>query len=247
PATDLYPSCYQQTQKKSDEKKTIDVVSNKLATDCTPTRARKETTENASSFSSDPYVGGGNGANTSEKDDIHKCEDAKPSISIASTTSPCTSSCTIYVSTSQGTHSLTGGEQHGGGVINVIIDGQVVQSFPASQTTLSFSYSGTGTKSVQVELIDSVLYDASASKSIKFEASSGTPITIDPVSYIAPPSSVLLTWSGGTGPFSVSVDGSTYCPSVSSRQCSIQFSGAGPAHTITVTGASGSKSIDVNE
>ncbi len=248
PATDLYPSWYQQNKKKAGEKKTIDIISNKLATDCTPSRARKETIENASSFSSDPYVNGGSGANanTSEKDDIHKCDDAKPAITITSTSSPCTTSCTIYAIVAQGTHSLTGGGEHGGGVINVVIDGQVVQSFPANQTTLTFSFNGTGKKSVKVELVDSVLYESSDTTTINFSKAvtpppSSSPPTLDNSGgAITSPHPVLITWSDGTGPFTVTVDGSAYpgCDGISVRECNIILNDGGGTvteRTVTVT------------
>lgn len=255
PATDLYPSWYKAPGKKNGQKQTIDVVSNKLATDCTPSLARKETLENAGSFSSDPYVNGGSGsANTSEKDDVHKCDDVKPRVSITSTSSPCTSSCTIFLSVSSGSHPLTGGGQYGGGIINVSIDGQVVQSFPADQSTLRFSYSGTGKKSVTVSLIDSVLYSATDSTTITFEkSSSGSPVTIltptDGTDF-GGSGSTSVTWSGGNGSFTVRLDGAVVsgCENISGNSCAITFPGpAGTVHNISVSSGSKSSSVTVTE
>ncbi len=222
PAKDMFPAWYLNSQKKTGEKKVIDVVSNKLATDCTPARAKKETVENAGSFSGDPFVNPGANANTSEKDDIHKCDDAKPAITVTNTSSPCTASCTILIAATQGTHSLTGGGQFGGGVINVIIDGQVVQSFPASERSLSFSYSGTGSKAVTVELVDSVLYDATDSATINFAAAStGSSNNITSISAVSDGSgNIDVSWSGGEGPFDVYIDGNKEC-TTSSKSCTV--------------------------
>ncbi len=245
PATDLYPSWYKAPGKKNAEKKTIDIVSNKLATDCTPARARKETSEDANSFSADPFVNGGTqtNANTSEKDDIHKCEDAKPNITISTAPPTCTTSCNIMVTVVSGTHAIAGSGH--GGVVNVIIDGQIVQSFPAStgNMSLSFNYNSTGVKSVMAEIIDSVLYDNSDSSSIEFITGGGGPVS-DPLeidnSGIDPlgpgPANVHLSWSGGDAPFSVVVDGSAVaCADSSDNECDITLLGApGDTHTVEV-------------
>lgn len=237
PAKDLFPSWYQQNKKKTNEKKTIDVVSNKLATDCTPSRARRESVENAGSFSSDQFVNPGSNANTNEKDDIHKCSDAKPSVTITNTSSPCTSSCTIYLAATQGTHPLGGGGQHGGGVINVMIDGQVVQSFPATQTTLSFNYNGTGSKAVTVELIDSVLYDANTTTTIKFSSNSDGDGE-GPVSAISTAlagNDLTVNWTGGEGPFDVSIDDNKICNNVSGQSCTEDVSSYIGSGTVTIS------------
>ncbi len=56
PATDLFPSWYKRST--GNTRQTIDIVSNKLATDCTPPRARKEATNaSANAFSSDRFSG----------------------------------------------------------------------------------------------------------------------------------------------------------------------------------------------
>jgi hypothetical protein len=246
PAKDLYPSWYQQNKAKPGEKKIIDIVSNKLATDCTPARAKKETIENASSFSGDPFVNPGVNANTSEKDDIHKCDDIKPSITITNTSSPCTTNCTIFIAATQGTHSLTGGGQFGGGTINVIIDGQVVQSFPADQRNLTFSYNGVGNKAVTVELVDSVLYDATDSANISFitQSTPSAPISITS-SLSAPPGPFTITWSGGEGPFEVSVDGQKLCDTTE-RSCPVTLSGSsGDVVQIRVKGSKGATNRDL--
>lgn len=245
PATDLFPSWYKAPNKKTGEKKTIDIVSNKLATDCTPARAKKETTEDANSFSGDRFVNPGAGSNTEEKDDVHKCDDAKPTITITSSPSTCTSSCTILVSVGQGTHAIAGGAN--GGVVNVIIDGQVVQSFPASAgaVSLNFSYGGTGSKTVTAEVIDSVLYDSSDATSINFDAgaSASNPLKITSSSTSVNPGNYNVKWTGGSGPFNVTVNGSLECPDEPGRECSVTLSPS-TDYEIIVTGSAGSDTIN---
>src|SRR5690606_7511210 len=80
PSQDIYPGWYQ--KKTGNQKIVIDKISNKLATECTPDLAKQEETGgSASAHNADPFAGG---ANTDEKDDIHKCTDIKPSVTVAS-------------------------------------------------------------------------------------------------------------------------------------------------------------------
>ncbi|MBI5357711.1 transglycosylase domain-containing protein [Candidatus Saccharibacteria bacterium] len=175
PATDLFPSWYK-TKSKSNKSATIDIVSNKLATDCTPARAKKnENNAQANLFSGDKFHGGGGGssASTEEKDDVHKCEDAKPAITLTAPSS-CEGSCTFTATVSQGTHPISSGEFPG--AVNFIVDGQVVHSayVGSSPATVSYSYkvAVSGSKTVKAEVVDSVLYDSSDSRTVTFKSSS---------------------------------------------------------------------------
>lgn len=174
PANDLYPSWYKAKSKTSGNQ-TIDIVSNKLATDCTPGRAKKDANNaNANIFSSDRFVAGG-GTNTTERDDVHRCEDAKPSITLTAPGS-CDNNCTFTATATQGTHPISSDRFRG--TINFLIDGQVVQSFSvdSSPATVSLNYNvavGGGNHNVTAEIVDSVLYDASDSRTINFSPGSG--------------------------------------------------------------------------
>ncbi|HYF96871.1 MAG TPA: transglycosylase domain-containing protein, partial [Patescibacteria group bacterium] len=68
PNTDLFPSWYKKNV--NNKNATIDKVSKKLATDCTPSLARDNVRNaQANQFSGDRFYGGG-GASTEEKDDV---------------------------------------------------------------------------------------------------------------------------------------------------------------------------------
>lgn len=172
PNMDLYPSWYKPKTKTSGTKRTIDIVSNKLATDCTPTRARKDLTEaTADMFSGDTFQGT-NAANAEEKDNIHNCSDVKPSANFVTVPDPCEDSCTFVVDISPGTHALS--SEQFPGTVNFIIDGQVVTSFSVTgATTLSIPYTvsvSNGEHTVTIEVIDSVLYDSNDSRTITFSS-----------------------------------------------------------------------------
>lgn len=171
PSTDLFPGWYEQRQRASNVKRTIDIVSNKIATECTPPRAQKEVNDtDANSFSGDTFVNPGAGANSQEKDDIHKCDDIKPSVRL--TVTPIDEDDKTYrirADVTQGTHPLSSSRFPG--TLNITIDGQVLSggSFSISSSgvkSLTYTANFTGTKTVTAEIIDSVLYDSTDTATI---------------------------------------------------------------------------------
>lgn len=81
---ELYPSWYNKSQSQSSEKIVFDRVSKKRATDCTPEGAKIEIsvtsitdpiTKKQTYFASDGY-------DAKNEDDVHKCSDAQPSVSL---------------------------------------------------------------------------------------------------------------------------------------------------------------------
>lgn len=170
PSTDLFPSWYKKPNTNSNQK--IDKVSNKLATECTPERAiQTGANANSSQFSVDKFVGGG-GANTNDKDDVHKCNDTKPRVSISSRNVTCLSSgCTLSARVTAGTHPISSSKFPG--QLNFIVDGQNVGTKQiGGPGTYSITYKPTfsGTKQLRVEVIDSVLYDGSDTTNVTGES-----------------------------------------------------------------------------
>ncbi len=176
PATDLFPSWYIKPGGTSNKEKIIkDKVSDKRATDCTPPLALEEVVQgDATSFSSDPFYD--SATNTQEQDDIHKCDDLKPSVSL-SVTQVSPGKYSIEATVGTGTHPIS--SEKFSGQLNVTIDGQAI---PAG----SIQIAGPGiykidytsiydtTKTVSAEVIDSVLYTSLDARDVKF--------TIAPVS-----------------------------------------------------------------
>lgn len=165
PANDIYPSWYKSSAKATGDQ-VIDKVSGKLATNCTPERAKdKASNALANQFSVDKFVTGGAGSssNASEQDDVHKCDDVKPSISMNLASAG--SSYNLSVNVTQGTHPITSDKFKG--VVNYIVDGQTVKSIeidgPGSGLA-AFTYTPdfTGTKNIYAQVIDSVLYDGNS-------------------------------------------------------------------------------------
>ncbi len=230
-ATDLYPSWYRQPGKATGSNQNIDVVSNKLATECTPQRAIKVVNNaDSNTFSVDKFVKGGGGS-TTESDDIHKCDDAKPTITLNNNDFTCASSgCAISAIVTAGTHPLS--SEQFAGTVSFLIDGQIVNTQNISSAgTISFNYTPdfSGTKSLSVQVIDSVLYDATDSTTITASGGGGGPSTGTPLTITSAKStgaaSAKVSWSGGTSTVSIYRVGSP-----------APLCAAGPDSSCTITG-----------
>jgi len=195
PSTDIFPSWYK-PKAASSQTASIDKVSNKAATACTPPLAVQTIggSTAVNSFSIDPFYppGGSNSnasgtANTANSDDVHSCSDSPPSVSIAisdngtppsgSTGNTCTGSCTITAAISQGTHPFDDPQYpQYPGTVTFSVNGQEVKTITtASGGPYSFQYTATssGSGTVSVQVTDSVLYSASDQATVTFSTSGG--------------------------------------------------------------------------
>ncbi|HLC92061.1 MAG TPA: transglycosylase domain-containing protein [Candidatus Saccharimonadales bacterium] len=235
PTNDLFPSWYQAPAKVGNA--TIDKVSNKLATSCTPNLAKEQTKGgDASTFSVDVFLNGGvsgGTANTNANDDVHQCSDSPPNVASffidgedasQGGTVVCTGTCVVTSTVSAGTHPLNDPSRgQFPGTVNLIVNGQVAQSKQVSDSpsTVQFTISGSGSQSVTIQVIDSVLYTGASSQATVSFASTG------PQAFSANKSGAQTSflWSGGSSPFTVyksngtAVGGS--CNSTNSHSCSV--------------------------
>lgn len=159
--TDLYPSWYR-SRDIDRSRRTIDIVSEKLATDCTPERARQEVTEsNANQFSSDDYVD--NGANLEEEDDVHSCDDRMPSISL-NVNQLSDGRYDISANVRNGTHPISSSRFQG--KVEFRIGGNTIRSMQidGAGNTPSFRYQPDfeGNRQLTAIIIDSVLYSSNS-------------------------------------------------------------------------------------
>ncbi len=220
-------------------------MSRKLATDCTPPLAREESRGgSASAFSSDPFVDGGN-ANVTENDDIHRCEDAKPTISLS--VAPQGNSYQVSATVTQGTHPLSSAAFPG--TVNFSIDGTVIKSVqvggPGSIAAFSYTPTFTGPKQMTAQVIDSVLYESSDVKTVTGAAST-SPTTSSLKVTKAKQSGVetKFTWTGGSGGVSIkkSSDNSTLCNGGPNGDCPVPFAEAPPGTSVYAEDSAGNTS-----
>ncbi len=183
PTTDLFPSWY--VAKSGVTSRAVDKVSGKLATSCTPELARQSSiNSNAMNWNVDIYAGGSaGGAPTSQgSDDVHNCNDTKPSATVTAVNGITTDSqaavacpqsgCVVMVHAEQGTHALSNANYPSyPGTLTLLVNGQLVQSQNVSSSgDYQFSYTPSsdtsGSVQLTVELVDSVLYQGSSSVTI---------------------------------------------------------------------------------
>jgi penicillin-binding protein 1A len=179
-STDLFPSWYV-GKTASTTSQTIDKVSGKIATSCTPSLAKStETNSNTATWNVDVFAGGSTSSGTATatsqgNDDVHNCNDVKPTASITavngvgasmSTLACPMTGCTVMAYIEQGTYPFTSSDRPDfPGTVNLLVNGQTVQSVPVSSSgSIQLTYtppSGTttGTVTMTVQVIDSVLYD----------------------------------------------------------------------------------------
>lgn len=181
-STDLFPSWYV-GKTAATTSQTMDKVSNKIATSCTPSLAKNTVSNaNTATWNVDVFAGGttstSDTATAQGNDDIHNCNDTKPSATITaingagadSGSLTCTAgvACTVMAYVEQGTYPLTSSDRPDfPGTLNLLVNGQVVQSTPissAGQAPLVYTppTGTTGTVEIAVQIIDSVLYDTTS-------------------------------------------------------------------------------------
>lgn len=220
PANDLYPSWYKKENATNNKPQTIDKVSKKLATECTPDLAKQTVNNaNANSFSADTYVDGG--VTTKEKDDVHKCDDAKPSVTDISIDSNDIVSVRVY----RGTHPLSSGQFPG--TVNFLVDGKVKKSVNVSSDGQKVTYNASalpaGTK-VTAQVIDSVLYTGTSSGSVT-TTGSGSSVGLT-FSVAESGNKFVFSWTGGKPDYTVFITGddSDTCGPTSGTSCEISKS-----------------------
>ncbi|HSX46987.1 MAG TPA: transglycosylase domain-containing protein, partial [Patescibacteria group bacterium] len=225
PSTDLFPSWYKQPGKANGTNQNIDQVSNKLATECTPQRAIKQVSNaDSNTFSIDKFVNGG-AAQTTDKDDVHLCSDAKPTVSLTQ------SGNTLVATVQPGTHPLSSDQFPG--VVNFLVDGQVVYSANVSNDNVTASYTPDlnfdGNKDFTAQVIDSVLYDNTSNVVSVTGNGGGGGNNSGPLALATPSTTgngankkTVFNWSGGTPPYIVynAVSSTALCNS-NSTTCSV--------------------------
>jgi membrane peptidoglycan carboxypeptidase len=240
PTTEIFPSWYK-PKATSSQNSTIDRVSNKLATSCTPASAKQTVGGNAApnAFSVDNfYPPGSNGggtsssaANTAASDDVHKCSDSPPTINVTATDNG-NGTATIAAFVSAGTHPFNDPNySQFPGTVTFSVNGQSIgtksASDPQDNVSISYNVPSSGSYTVSATVTDSVLYSASDSTTANFSGgSAGAPLTITGAN--ASGTVAVISWSGGTGPYIVTrkISGTTLCSS-SANSCSAPGAPAG--------------------
>lgn len=233
PSTDIYPGNYVGNTQTKSTSQTLDKVSGKLATSCTPASAKEvQTNSNVAFWNADIFSGGRNSITSNSAsastvstptDDVHNCNDSPPVISLTAP-NDCNTSCTITATITQGTHPLSDAQYpQFPGTVTFTLGGNQLYSttVSTSPSTVSFPYTPTasGSGSITATVTDSVLYSATASANITFEPAP----TIAPLANLTTTLNgtlITVSWTGGSGPYTVSKEnGDLLCSKDSGTSC----------------------------
>ncbi|MEX2006958.1 MAG: transglycosylase domain-containing protein [Candidatus Saccharimonadales bacterium] len=244
PANDLYPAWYKPKTGAVAKSSTIDKVSGKLATSCTPSLARQTAAGSsaAENFSIDTFFGtaGGaqNSATASSTDDVHKCSDSRPVITLTVSDNG-NGTYTVTGTASAGTHPLSPGS------IKLSVGGTEIKtcstSGSATSCTHNYSPSASGSQTVSAQVIDSVLYDSTDSKTVNFTTAASPPSNLQASSAGG---TTNFSWLGGSGTVTIYNKTSSAVICSGSGSCSVPNANAPPGTVVYAQDGSGQKSND---
>lgn len=201
PTNDIYPGWYIGGGAVKNTGQTLDKVSGKLATTCTPAAAKEYVyNSNVASWNIDIFRGGhqsigssaSGDASSQATDDVHNCNDGMPIITLnAGQPLTCTGSCTITVAVSQGTHPLDDPQYpQYPGTITFTLDGKTIHSSGVNSTSFTYTPTSSGSGTLTATVTDSVLYQGSNSVPITYYAPCPAGYTGIPPNCVAPPTPV---------------------------------------------------------
>jgi penicillin-binding protein 1A len=159
---EIYPSWWNKSQGKTNASLIFDRVSKKKATTCTPEGAKIEVNvvKSVDPVSKRDIFTAPDGYDATRDDDVHKCEDVKPSVTVTTAKAPGKNKYTITASPSQGTFGISSIEIRVGSTVVATIaspgpytttytipDGQSAPQAVSATVTDSGLYSGAGTSS----------------------------------------------------------------------------------------------------
>ena len=158
---EVYPSYWKKSQARSNENRIFDKVSKKLATECTPENARVEisVTKTTDPYTKRVILSAPDGYNPNERDDIHKCDDSEPRVSV-SVEPALGRSYRISAVVTAGSNPLES--------LEIKVNGSTVKSLrPNGSGTYSASFTpeGSGSQSVSATVTDRAAYSSSDSTS----------------------------------------------------------------------------------
>jgi membrane peptidoglycan carboxypeptidase len=145
--TDWFQSYFKKPKELPSKEFTVDKITKKLATDCTPPAAREViraiTFKSGSGENDLDYKA--EGYDLKNNDDLHNCSDVKANASIKAVSSGAPGQYSITVNISQGTHSLQGAELY--------VDGNLVQNLGAGTSSVTQTLAA-GQHSIKVAMSD---------------------------------------------------------------------------------------------
>lgn len=158
---ELFPSWYNKNQGKTNAKLTFDKISKKKATNCTPDAAKIEVDVqkfNDPITKKDVYIAP-DGYDSNADDDIHKCEDAKPTVGTISVSKTSGMTYKISVSVVGGTHPLQ--------QVEIRVGTTIVATLPVTSNgtyDANYTFTSAASQTITATVTDSAMYTNTGSK-----------------------------------------------------------------------------------
>jgi penicillin-binding protein 1A len=254
PTNDLFPGWYIGGGSTKNTSQTLDKVSGKVATSCTPPLAKDVAyNANAASWNIDIFNGGrqsinsgssGTSGGSSPTDDVHNCNDSPPTVTLTAPDT-CTPSCTITATVTQGTHPLSDpAHPQFPGTVTFTLNGQSINSqhVSSSPSTVSFTYTPTssGSGTLTATVTDSVLYSGTGSSTLNFSTPPPPVAGITGFTATDTGGTTSFSWSGGSGTFTIiRTDNNVPLCSTSGSGCSAPPGAAPHGTPVRVSDTSG--------
>lgn len=160
---ELFPAWYNKNQGKTNAKLTFDKVSKKKATSCTPDAAKIEVEVqkfNDPISKKDVFIAP-DGYDANADDDVHKCEDTKPTVGTISATKKSGNTYKISVSVVAGTHSLQ--------ELTIKVGSTIVATLPVTASgtyDAEYTFTSTTTQTISATIVDTAYYEGTKSDSV---------------------------------------------------------------------------------
>lgn len=158
---ELYPSWYNKSQGIANAKLSFDKVSKKKATNCTPDGAKididvQKTTD---PFTKKDVFIAPDGYDATKDDDVHKCDDVKPSVGSINLTKESGNTYTINVSVVAGSHPLS--------QVEIKVGDTAIATLPATASgtyPTSYTFNNPGSQTITATVTDSVFYTGASTQ-----------------------------------------------------------------------------------
>lgn len=154
---ELYPSWYDQKQALAGEDMVFDRVSKKKATECTPESAKItiKVFKMTDPITNNVVYTNNEGYNANAEDDVHKCNDGKPSINGIDVSPMSGNRYRITVSASNGRYKIRD--------VVIKVNGQTIATIKSSPFTTVHTFTDSSTKDISATVTDEAYYSASSS------------------------------------------------------------------------------------
>ena len=169
---DIYPSWFKKPKEVPGKQFTVDKVSKKLATDCTPEGAREVITATGIDVGEGKIVYNTGDYDLTNQDDAHSCDDPKPTASLSASSPPANPPVSA---SNPKTVNFTLGLSPGKFSINnieILVDGQSIGSAGVStsgSSTFSHEFTTAGQHKITVNITDEGYYSATINQNVNIQ------------------------------------------------------------------------------